>query len=156
MATHPTSLLLSKLRPPGISVHSLRRDALIEELIGSSTKAILIEAPAGNGKTTLMEQVYGELRLRKVSTAWLTLDANDNAADEFVQYLVRTLLLTEPLDANAEAAILGVLQGRSPRTSRGDPLGRSGDRRSTRRDLSRRYSSDHLPCVPGADQNAPR
>ena len=96
MATHPTSLVLSKLRPPGISVHSLRRDALIEELIGSSSKAILIEAPAGNGKTTLMEQVYGELRLRKVSTAWLTLDANDNAADEFVQYLVRTLLLTEP------------------------------------------------------------
>ena len=116
MATHPTSLLLSKLRPPGISVHSLRRDALIEELIGSSTKAILIEAPAGNGKTTLMEQVYGELRLRNVSTAWLTLDASDNAADEFVQYLLRTLLLAGVLDANDEAA-LGVLQGRTPRSS---------------------------------------
>jgi LuxR family maltose regulon positive regulatory protein len=113
MATHPTSLLLSKLRPPGISVHSLRRDALIEELIGSSTKAILIEAPAGNGKTTLMEQVYGELRLRNVSTAWLTLDASDNAADEFVQYLVSTLLLAV-LD---EAATRGVLQGRTPRSS---------------------------------------
>jgi ATP/maltotriose-dependent transcriptional regulator MalT len=117
MATHPTSLLLSKLRPPGISVHSLRRDALIEELIGSSAKAILIEAPAGNGKTTLMEQVYGELRLRNVSTAWLTLDANDNAADEFVPYLVRTLLLAGLLDANDEAAIRGDLQGRSPRAS---------------------------------------
>src|SRR5260370_32515915 len=117
MATHPTSLLLSKLRPPGISIHSLRRDALIEELIGSSAKALLIEAPAGNGKTTLMEQMYGELGLRNVSTAWLTLDANDNAADELVQYLVRTLLPAALVDANDEAAIRGVLQGRSPRPS---------------------------------------
>jgi LuxR family transcriptional regulator, maltose regulon positive regulatory protein len=117
MATHPTSLLLSKLRPPGISIHSLRRDALIAELIGSSAMAILIEAPAGNGKTTLMEQVYDELRLRNVSTAWLTLDANDNAADEFVHYLVRSLLLAGVLDTNSEAAVRDVLEGRSPRAS---------------------------------------
>jgi len=86
-------------------VDSLRRDALIEELIGSSAKTILIEAPAGNGKTTLMEQAYGELSLRNVSTAWLTLDQNDNAAEEFVQYLVRTLLRAGGQDANDEAAI---------------------------------------------------
>lgn len=79
MAVPATSLLFSKLRPPGISGGSLRRDALIEELIAGG-KATLIAAPAGSGKTTLMEQTHQELRLRAVPTAWLTFDANDTDA----------------------------------------------------------------------------
>src|ERR1700689_3496921 len=116
MAARATSLLFSKLRPPGISGGSLRRDALIEELI-SGGKATLIAAPAGSGKTTLMEQTYQELRLRAMPAAWLTFDANDPDALELVQYLGRTLLQAGIVDASDEETAWSILGGRSPRAS---------------------------------------
>src|ERR1700734_1811273 len=116
MAVPATSLLFSKLRPPGISGGSLRRDALIEELI-SGGKATLIAAPAGSGKTTLMEQTYQELRLRAMPAAWLTFDANDTDALELVQYLGHTLLQAGIVDAGDEETARNILGGRSPRAS---------------------------------------
>jgi ATP/maltotriose-dependent transcriptional regulator MalT len=116
MAALPTPLLLSKLRPPGISGTSLRRDALIEELV-SAGKATLIWAPAGSGKTTLMEQTYQELRLRGVPTSWLTFDTNDTDAPELVQYLVRALLQAGIVDASDGETARNILGGRSPRAS---------------------------------------
>ena len=118
MAARATSLLFSKLRPPGISDGSLRRDALIEELI-SGGKATLIAAPAGSGKTTLMEQTYQELSLRAVPTAWLSFDANDTDALELVHYLGRSLLQSEILGASDEETARNILGGRSPRASLG-------------------------------------
>src|SRR6202020_1625068 len=122
MAALSTPLLLSKLRPPGISGTSLRRDALIEELICAG-KATLIGAPAGSGKTTLMEQTYRELRLRGVPTSWLTFDTNDTDAAELVQYLVRALLQAGIVDASDEEAAQNLLGGRSPRGSLATLLG---------------------------------
>jgi len=116
MAALPTPLLLSKLKPPGISGTSLRRDALIAELI-SAGKATLIGAPAGSGKTTLMEQTYQELRLRGVPTSWLTFDTNDTDAPELVQYLVRALLQAGIVGASAEGAARNLFGSRSPRAS---------------------------------------
>ena len=116
MAALPTPLLLSKLRPPGISGTSLRRDALIEELI-SGGKATLIGAPAGSGKTTLMEQTYQELRLRGVPTSWLTFDTNDTDAPELVQYLMRALLQAGIVDASNAEPARNILGGSSPRAS---------------------------------------
>ncbi len=117
MAAPPTPLLLSKLRPPGISGTSLRRDALIEELISSGGKATLIAAPAGSGKTTLMEQTQHELGLRGVPTSWLTFDTSDTDAQELVQYMVRALLEARIVEASGEETARNVLGGRSPRAS---------------------------------------
>jgi LuxR family transcriptional regulator, maltose regulon positive regulatory protein len=116
MAALPAPLLLSKLRPPGISATSLRRDALIEELI-SGGRATLIGAPAGSGKTTLMEQTYQELRLRGMPTSWLTFDTNDTDAPELVQYLVRALVQSGIVDERHDATARSLLGGRSPRAS---------------------------------------
>jgi ATP/maltotriose-dependent transcriptional regulator MalT len=116
MAALPTPLLLSKLRPPGISSTSLRRDALLEELI-SAGKATLIGAPAGSGKTTLMEQTYRELRLRGMPVSWLTFDTNDTDAPELVQYLARALVQSGIVDDRDDEAARNLLGGRSPRAS---------------------------------------
>jgi ATP/maltotriose-dependent transcriptional regulator MalT len=125
MAALPTPLLLSKLRPPGISGTSLRRDALIEELI-SAGKATLIAAPAGSGKTTLMEQTYRELRLRDVPVSWLTFDTNDTDAPELVQYLVRALVQSGIVDERDDEMARNLLGGRSPRASLSTLLAAAG------------------------------
>ena len=125
VTTRPTSLLLSKFKPPGLSGKSLRRDALIEELTTNATKAVLIEAPAGNGKTTLMEQVYSALRMRDISVAWLTLDAYDNTAEELVQYLGRLLLEAGILGSDDEKVAQDILDGQSPRASLAALLGKA-------------------------------
>ena len=136
MAVPATSLLFSKLRPPGISGGSLRRDALIEELIAGG-KATLIAAPAGSGKTTLMEQTHQELRLRAVPTAWLTFDANDTDALELVHYLGSTLRQAGIVDASDEETAHNILGGRSPRASLATIIGGGRRSRQTCRRLSR-------------------
>src|ERR1700721_948019 len=125
MAALSAPLLLSKLSPPGISGTSLRRDALIEELI-SAGKATLIGAPAGSGKTTLMEQTYRELRLRGVPVSWLTFDANDSEAPELVQYLVRALVQSGIVDERDDETARNLLGDRSPRSSLATLLGAAG------------------------------
>ena len=125
MVALPTPLLLSKLRPPGISGTSLRRDDLIEELI-SAGKATLIGAPAGSGKTTLMEQTYRELRLRGVPVSWLTFDTNDTNAPEVVPYLVRALVQSGIVDERDDEIARNLLGGRSPRASLATLLAAAG------------------------------
>ena len=156
MAALPTPLLLSKLRPHGISGRSLRRDALVEELISSGDKATLIAAPAGSGKTTLMEQMHQELCLRGVPTSWLTFDSNDTDAQELVQYLVRALLEAGIVDASGEETARNALDSRSPRASLARFFGRAGRTRQLARGVSRRCSPSGVSDMPIAHQNAAR
>src|SRR5579863_7650746 len=117
MAAVPTTLLQSKLRPPGTAGSSLRRDRLVDELLSSECKSTLMVAPAGSGKTTLMAQAYEELRRQGGGSGWLTFDASDTDAPELVLYLIRVLLQTGVVDASGEESARLILGGRSPRAS---------------------------------------
>lgn len=86
--TAQTWLLQAKLRPPGISPKCLPRTLLIEKLQDpGAARALLIDAPAGYGKTTLLGQLYHALRAQGVPVVWLTFDAHDNDPDELIRYL---------------------------------------------------------------------
>lgn len=52
------------------------------------TKLVLVKAPAGFGKTTLLAHWSKQLKLRGEPTAWLTLDQADNDPGRFLTYLV--------------------------------------------------------------------
>lgn len=83
------SLLQSKLSPP-LSGRSLVSRSRLDKWLhaAESARLILINAPAGFGKTTLLAQWFKQLQLQGEATAWLTIDEADNDPGRFLTYLV--------------------------------------------------------------------
>lgn len=80
--------LAAKLNPPASSSSQVLRPAVLDRMASTpSAKLILVRAPAGFGKTTLMLQCRNRLEAQGVATSWLTLDGGDNDAARFVRCL---------------------------------------------------------------------
>ncbi len=67
---------------------------------------LLVAAPAGYGKSTLMAQWHGRLTHRNVPCAWLSLDEDDNDKSRFLRHLIAAL---QNADAWAGREIAGRL-----------------------------------------------
>src|SRR6202047_2913715 len=52
---------------------------------------VVVAAPAGYGKSTLMARWHTRLLERGVSCAWLSLDEDDNDAARFLRHLIAAL-----------------------------------------------------------------
>lgn len=90
-------MIATKLRPPRLHERYMTRPRLLAQLDrGLAQGLILISAPAGYGKTSL---VADWLRQRPALTAaWLSLDENDNDLDLFLRYLTTTIHNAFPQD----------------------------------------------------------
>ncbi|HSV52406.1 MAG TPA: LuxR C-terminal-related transcriptional regulator [Burkholderiaceae bacterium] len=72
-------MLGRKLAPPKPGYSPLERPALLEKLLRLQThRYVLLSAPAGYGKTSLMSKCHATLVAHKERAAWLTLDSSDN------------------------------------------------------------------------------
>ncbi len=81
-----TTLLTTKLFIPQTSPNLVPRPRLLEKLSeGITAKLILVSAPAGFGKSTLMSE-WASFIDKPVT--WLSLDENDNNLRRFLSYLV--------------------------------------------------------------------
>ncbi|MGW8226239.1 MAG: LuxR C-terminal-related transcriptional regulator [Anaerolineales bacterium] len=82
-------ILRTKINSPLLWRESVSRPRLIDQLNESSDqRLILVTAPAGYGKTTLL----GEwTRQNNLPSAWLTLDEGDNDPTRFFTYLIAAL-----------------------------------------------------------------
>jgi ATP/maltotriose-dependent transcriptional regulator MalT len=79
-------MLLTKLHIPAARNNTVLRPELYEKLNkGLSRKLILISAPAGFGKTTM---VSDWIHQRQIPAAWFSLDKGDNDPVEFLQLLI--------------------------------------------------------------------
>jgi len=79
-------LLYTKLRPPYLRDGHIPRPHLLAQLDrGLTAGFILISAPAGYGKTSLAVDWLAQRP--QLTTAWVTLDENDNDLDVFLRYL---------------------------------------------------------------------
>ncbi len=79
-------MLITKLHIPSVGNNIVNRSTLFERLnIGLNRKLILISAPPGFGKTTLLSDwIYQQ----KIPTAWISLDKGDNDPVEFLNYII--------------------------------------------------------------------
>lgn len=85
-------LLVAKTTPPTAPAWQIPRQQLQERACREAAeKVVLVQAPAGFGKTTLMLQIMEGARARGVATAWLTVDAADNDVGRFLTFLDATL-----------------------------------------------------------------
>jgi LuxR family maltose regulon positive regulatory protein len=102
-------LILTKLYVPPTRPNIVLRTRLIERLNkGLDRKLILISAPAGFGKTTLVSE-WAAVCDRPV--AWLSLDEGDNEPACFLAYLVAAL---QTIAANIGEGVLAILQSPQP------------------------------------------
>lgn len=78
-------LLTSKLNPPTLHASQISRARLHDCLrANAATRVILVQAPAGFGKSTLMAQYQERFEQDGVATGWLTLDDADNDLQRFL------------------------------------------------------------------------
>src|SRR5689334_15964200 len=95
----------TKLRVPRPRRELVARARLTDRLRGDAGPAprlVLVAAPAGFGKTTLLTQWLGD---RATRVAWLSLDAGDADLRHFLANLVAAVRAASP-EAGAEAATL--------------------------------------------------
>lgn len=108
------SLLLAiKLRIPPLPQHGVRRARLIDALEHSVLhyKLLLISAPAGYGKSTLLSQWANSSRF---PVAWLALNEDDNDLERFLRYLLAAWEVVQPDIRGSPLGLL--LSGMSPDT----------------------------------------
>lgn len=80
--------LRSKLAPPASGAVRVDRTALVNHVCDApGAKLVVVRAPAGFGKTTLLEQCRMRMAASDLTTAWLTLDASDNDISRFLTCL---------------------------------------------------------------------
>src|SRR5262245_2295724 len=101
----PTPILATKLYVPRPGPKLVLRPRLIKRLNeGLDCKLMLISAPAGFGKTTLLSEWTDGCQR---PAAWLSLDEGDNDAARFLAYLIAAL---QTISVNLGQGVLGVLQ----------------------------------------------
>lgn len=82
-------MLLTKLHIPQTSRNIIHRTSLFEKLNeGINRKLILVSAPAGYGKTTILTDW---IHYNKIATAWYSIDSGDNDLNEFISYVIRSI-----------------------------------------------------------------
>jgi LuxR family maltose regulon positive regulatory protein len=95
------SLLLTKLNRPRISGDVVHRSRLLNRLQSPSTLTLVV-APAGYGKTTLVDSW---LETSPLPSAWLTLDESDNDFANFVNYLIAAVQTCFPMVGDRTASL---------------------------------------------------
>src|SRR5688572_32513804 len=100
-------LLATKVGIPLLPQHTIRRPRLTDALERGLPpyKLILLSAPAGYGKTTLLSQWAHTSRF---PIAWLSIDAKDNGFERFFRYL---LAAWEQVQPGAGESPFGLLLG---------------------------------------------
>ena len=79
-------MLLTKLRIPPSGINIVHRSELFEKLnAGLTRKLILVSAPAGFGKTTVLSDWIDQ---NKMPVAWFSIDNGDNDPADFLNYII--------------------------------------------------------------------
>jgi len=106
------SVLATKLQIPQARRNLILRPRLVNRLAaGLTSRLILVSAPPGFGKTTL---VAGWLRGIDQPAAWLSLDENDSDPTRFFAYLVAAIQRVDPALGQGLQLLIGASQAPPP------------------------------------------
>ena len=91
------ALLATKLLIPPVQPHLVLRSRLTDLLDGGlSRKLVLLSAPAGYGKTTLLSEWIEKSHVGPPRAAWVSLDEEDNDPARFWAYVIGAIETAEP------------------------------------------------------------
>lgn len=103
------SVLGTKIRPPSLRQGLVERRRLTDRVQGEiahDARLVLIAAPAGFGKTTLLAQWLASADHER-RVAWLALDASDTEVRRFLEELVAAIQVVVPEAGVAARSVLG-------------------------------------------------
>ena len=98
----PAARLPAKLRPPQARVHLVERRALLHALGDTAAPLVVLCAPAGSGKTTVLRQ-WAEADARPF--AWVQLDEADRDPVVLLTYLAMALESVTEVDPSVRASL---------------------------------------------------
>jgi len=82
----------TKVTPPVTGRAEVPRQQALDRVIRSDhCRLVLVQAPAGFGKTTFMNQLVAHYRTGGMAPSWLTLDPGDNDVSKFLAAFVTSL-----------------------------------------------------------------
>lgn len=85
-------MLETKLAPPHENQAAVSRAAIAEAICSSqSARLVLVRAPAGFGKTTVMQECQRRFEQTGTPTVWVTLDRSDNDLSRFLAVMQAAL-----------------------------------------------------------------
>src|SRR6202042_165641 len=95
---HERAIILGKLFPATGTRKPLPRPRLdsSSDVLDGIFPVVVVAAPAGYGKSTLMAGWHARLLERGVSCAWLSLDEDDHDAARFQRHLIAALQKASP------------------------------------------------------------
>lgn len=106
-----SALAATKLSPPTLPsrlVARSRLDVLLDDGLAAQVKLVLISAPAGSGKSTL---VASWLATRPESSAWLQVERTDSDPSRFWLYLVEAVARVHPALASSVEPLIVASNG---------------------------------------------
>jgi LuxR family maltose regulon positive regulatory protein len=109
-------VLGTKLHLPSPRRRLVQRARLIDRLEGKggeTPRLVLVTAPAGFGKTTLVTQWLSEARTSQRRVAWLALDPGDADIGRFLTHLIAAIQTAEP-EAGVDALAMLEAGGSTP------------------------------------------
>jgi LuxR family maltose regulon positive regulatory protein len=84
----PAEASAYKLFAPPVYLGAIRRERILDRIFNDeSLRVILLQAPAGHGKSTTLQQIKSEYQTKAWLTAWLTLDDADNDPSRFAIHI---------------------------------------------------------------------
>lgn len=92
-------ILRSKIKPPAPPAGTIDRPRLLDRILDQDRSLVLLQAPAGYGKSVLAVQVHDEEPDR---TAWLYLEPEDTDPRRFCRYVAGALAEVVPAIARTE------------------------------------------------------
>ena len=100
-----SAVLTAKLTAPSAVATQVMRKTLCNKVCAADVaRLVLVQAPAGFGKTTAMLQIRARLEAQGAATTWLTLDPSDNDAARFLECLSLAVRNLSP-DENIEESL---------------------------------------------------
>ncbi|WP_420557928.1 LuxR C-terminal-related transcriptional regulator [Roseovarius sp.] len=99
---------LSAGPPRGAETGFIARDALISRIEGAwPVKLLIVQAPAGYGKSHVARQWWHRLGVAQVPRGWIGLDESDASPEQFVEKLLKSLTGLAPDTVPRLLALLG-------------------------------------------------
>lgn len=103
-----TDFAITKLLPPRSRRPLVLRQSLSALLAkGAERKLVLVSAPAGFGKTTLLAQYYDQMEAQGIRSCWLSLDPRDRDPSRYLLGVVRTL---QTIDSALARTVSGLVE----------------------------------------------
>src|SRR4051794_13433837 len=107
----PGSIIQTKLYVPSRRGAMVSRARLLERLNrGLDSRLMLVSAPAGFGKTTLLASWLVSTAQTQRLTAWLSLDQTDNDPTAFWTYVIAAIQTVAPNVGTNSLALLNAAQ----------------------------------------------